>query len=190
MIELDAIKNYLKLKLSDKRYIHSLNTADTAFKLAGIFGEEQKKAYISGLVHDCTREVELLEQQSMLKALNIEVDSITYNSSGLLHAYTAEYVLRNKFRINDEAIISAVRLHTTGKEAMKPIEKIIFLSDVIEPSRSFPGVEDIRQLSRLNLDEALISAFDSSIRFLVSKRALIHPNTVYARNYAINALQK
>lgn len=190
MIELEDIKKYLQLTLSEKRYIHSLNTADTALKLAATFGEDPKKAYISGLVHDCTREIRLSEQQSMLKALNIEVDSLTYNISELLHAYTAEYVLRYKFKIDDEMVISAVRFHTTGKEDMKLLEKIIFLSDVIEPSRNFPGIEYIRELSRKNLEEALVEAFDSSIRFLVGKRALIHPNTVIARNYVISSLQK
>lgn len=190
MIEVDDIKKHLKLTLSDKRYIHSLNTADTAFELAGIFDENPTKAYISGLVHDCTREKELSEQQSMLKALDIEVDTITYSISELLHAYSAEYLMRHKFNIDDGAIISAVRFHTTGKVDMSLLEKIIFLSDVIEPSRSFPGVEYIRQLSRHNLDEALVAAFDSSIRFLIGKRALVHPNTVHARNYILTALLK
>lgn len=189
MIEIEEIKNYLKLNLSDKRFKHSLNTANTALELAKAFGEDSQRAYISGLVHDCTRELSLEKQQSMLKDLGTEVDLLTYSTAELLHAYSAEYLIRQRFMIYDETIINAVRYHTTGKEAMKPLEKIIFLSDVTEPARSFPGIDNIRQLSKHDLDNALLEAFDSSIRFLIGKKAMIHPNTVYARNFIVNDLQ-
>jgi len=189
LIELEEIKDYLKLNLSDKRFKHCLNTAETALELANIYGEDPHIAYISGIVHDCARELDLTLQQSMLRELGTEVDSLIYSNKELLHGYSAEHVIRQKFRIDDEIIITAVKYHTTGKEAMKLLEKIIFLSDVIEPSRSFPGIENIRQLSKYDLDEALIAAFDSSIRFLIGKKAMIHPNTVYARNFIITDLQ-
>ncbi|MGB7604443.1 MAG: bis(5'-nucleosyl)-tetraphosphatase (symmetrical) YqeK [Lutisporaceae bacterium] len=189
MIELEEIKNYLKLNLSDKRFKHSLNTAETALELANVFREDPQRAYISGLVHDCTRELDLALQQSMLRELGIQVDSLTHSNAELLHAYSAEYLIRQKFRIDDETIITAVKYHTTGKEAMELLEKIIFLSDVIEPSRSFLGIDNIRQLSKCDLDEALIEAFDSSIKFLIGKKATIHPDTIYARNFIITHLQ-
>jgi predicted HD superfamily hydrolase involved in NAD metabolism len=122
----------------------------------------------------------------MLESLRIEVDEITLVTKELLHAHTAEYVMRNEFNIYDEEIISAVKFHTTGKENMTMLEKVIFLADVMEPSRSFPGVDYIRQLVTENLDEAVLAAFDSSIRFLLGKRHLIHPNTLLARNYVLN----
>lgn len=188
LIELEGIKNYLKHNLSAKRFKHSINTAETALELANVFGEDTKRAYISGLVHDCTRELDLTVQQSMLRELGTQVDLLIYNNTELLHGYSAEYLIRQKFRIDDEAIITAVKYHTTGKEAMRLIEKIIFLSDFIEPSRSFLGIESIRQLSRCNLDEALIEAFDLSIKFLIGKKAAIHPNTIFARNFIITHL--
>ncbi|MDF2531435.1 MAG: Metal dependent phosphohydrolase, partial [Clostridia bacterium] len=58
-------------------------------------------------------------------------------------------------------------------------------SDVMEPSRSFPGVDFIRQLAMENIDEALLTAFDSSIRFLLGRRQRIHPNTLLGRNYVL-----
>lgn len=188
MIALDEIKTYLKQSLSDKRFKHSLNVADKALELAERFGGASQKAYIAGLVHDCTRELSLTEQHSMLNELKISVDPITSGISELLHAHTAEFLLKNKFDINDEEIISAVKFHTTAKEDMTLLEKIIFLSDVIEPSRSFPGVLEIRQLSKQDIDMAMIAALDSSIKFLIAKRALIHPNTIYARNFLVKVL--
>ncbi|HYE09732.1 MAG TPA: bis(5'-nucleosyl)-tetraphosphatase (symmetrical) YqeK, partial [Patescibacteria group bacterium] len=89
-----------------------------------------------------------------------------------------------------EDVISAVKFHTTGKENMTLLDKIIFLADVMEPSRSFPGVDFIRQLAIEDIDEAILAAFDSSIRFLLGKRQRIHPNTLLGRNDVLKHLKE
>ncbi|MDF2839439.1 MAG: hypothetical protein K0Q99_210 [Clostridia bacterium] len=190
MTDYNSIKEYLRNTLSANRYMHSENTAITAERLAKNYGVDSQKAYIAGLIHDCTRELEIGTQQEMLRSLRKQVDELTYHIKELLHAHTAEYLIVDQFGINDEEIISAVRFHTTGKENMTMLEKILFLSDVVEPSRNFPGADYIRQLSMENIDEALLAAFDSSIRFLIGKRSLIHPNTFIARNYILGQFKE
>jgi predicted HD superfamily hydrolase involved in NAD metabolism len=185
---IEKIKEYLRSNLSEHRYLHSENTAATAEALARLYKADSNKAYIAGLVHDCTRELDMDTQQQLISLLKIEVDKLTLSTRELLHAYTAEYVMKTQFEIFDEEIISAVRYHTTGKENMAILEKIVFLADVIEPTRSFPGVDNIRALSKENLNMALIAAFDSSIRYLIGKEAEIHPNTFFARNYILSTL--
>lgn len=183
--EYDSIKKYLSNTLSEKRFNHSEGTAKTAEELAIIYKEDSRKAYLAGLVHDCTRETDMIVQSNMLKALGITTDEMTLSTKELLHAHTAEYLMINHLNINDEEIISAVKFHTTGRENMSLLEKIIFLADVIEPSRNFPGIDYIRQLASENIDEALLAAFESSIKFLLGKRQMIHPNTLLARNYIL-----
>jgi predicted HD superfamily hydrolase involved in NAD metabolism len=185
LTEYNAIKEYLTNTLSTKRLMHSEGTAKTAEKLAIIYNVDSRKAYLAGLVHDCTRETDIAAQNNMLEALELEVDELTLTTKELLHALTAEYLMINEFNIYDEEIISAVRFHTTGRENMTLLEKIIFLADVIEPSRDFPGIEYIRQIANENIDEALLAAFESSIKFLLGKRQMIHPNTLLARNYIL-----
>lgn len=186
LTEYNSIIEYLSNTLSTKRFLHSKGVAITAEKLAIIYNEDSKKAYLAGLVHDCTREMDILDQHNMLKALGIEVDELTFTTIELLHAITAEYLLKNEFKINDKEIISAVNFHTTGRENMTLLDKIIFLADVIEPSRSFPGIDNIRKLARTDIDEAMLAALESSIKFLLSKRQLIHSNTILARNYILS----
>lgn len=185
MIDNRIMKDYLKKTLSEKRYIHSENAAISAEQLANLYGADSQKAYVSALLHDCTREMDMELQHKMMLSLNTQVDELTYGIKELLHAHTAEYIIRNQFNIMDEEIISAVRFHTTGKEDMTLLEKIVFLADVVEPSRSFPGVEYIRQLAMDDIDGAVLAALDSSIKFLLGKRSLVHPNTFYARNYIL-----
>lgn len=185
LTEYNSIKEYLSNTLSTKRFVHSEGTAKTAEKLAILYKVDSKKAYLAGLVHDCTRETDIIIQNNMLKALGKVVDEFTLTTKELLHAITAEYLMINEFHINDEEIITAVKFHTTGRENMTLLEKIIFLADVIEPSRNFPGIDYIRQLAWSNIDEAMLAAFESSIKFLLGKRQMIHPNTLLARNYIL-----
>ena len=182
MKALITIKEYLSIHLSSKRYIHCLNVADAAAALAQQHQCDIQKAYIAGLTHDCTRELDVAIQQELLSKLHIQVDQQTYHSKELLHAYTAEYIIKNEFEIYDEEILSAVKAHTTGKTEMTTLDKVLFMADVIEPSRSFAGVEDMRRVCQLHLDQAVILALDSSIKFLIEKKSLIHPDTFLARN--------
>jgi predicted HD superfamily hydrolase involved in NAD metabolism len=153
--------------------------------LAILYKENPEKAYLAGLVHDCTRDADILIQREMLEALGIEDDEITLTTEELLHALTAEYLMVNQFNIFDKEVISAVKFHTTGREDMTLLEKIVFLADVIEPSRNFHGIDYIRQLATSSIDEALLAAFESSIRFLLGKGQMIHPDTLLARNYIL-----
>ena len=68
---------------------------------------------------------------------------------------------------------------------MSDFEKIIYLSDAIEPKRDYPGVDKIRSLAKNDLDQALLYSLDHNIEFIISKKALIHPLTIDARNFLI-----
>jgi len=136
-------------------------------------------------VHDCARDLEKPLQLKCLKEEGIEADELTLNIEELLHGPAAVHICRKVFAIEDEEILSAVRYHTTGKENMSLLEKIIYLSDFIEPSRSFPGVEELRGLAFKNLDKALLLAFNSSILYILSKNEYVHINTILARNHVL-----
>jgi predicted HD superfamily hydrolase involved in NAD metabolism len=188
--DLNLIHDYLKKSISSKRYMHSVNVADTAVKLAGHYGCDAGKAKLAGLVHDCARELSLDQLKNCLTLENIEADSLTMEIKELLHGPAAVHICRKVFDIRDEEILNAVRYHTTGRENMSLMEKIIYLSDIIEPSRCFGGVEKLRGLAFSNLDEALVAAFDMSIQYIISKNGLIHLDTIQSRNYLLRELNK
>ncbi len=74
---------------------------------------------------------------------------------------------------------------TTGKENMSKLDKIIYLADMIEPSRDFSGVEELRNDSKDDLDKAMLNALNHTIKYLLEKGCLIDINTVKARNYLL-----
>lgn len=190
MLDTDSIMKYLESSISSKRFIHSLNVSSTAKKLAGLYGCDVHKAGIAGLVHDCARELDRPQLLSCLEEEGITADEITLSIKELLHGPAAVHICRKVFGIEDGEILDAVRYHTTGRVNMKLLEKIIYLSDFIEPSRSFDGVEKLRELAVKDLDKALLSAFNSSIAYLISKNGLIHMDTILSRNYMLNEILK
>ncbi|HYE81232.1 MAG TPA: bis(5'-nucleosyl)-tetraphosphatase (symmetrical) YqeK [Clostridia bacterium] len=186
----NSITEYLKSSLSLKRFIHSINVSSTAVKLAEFYGCNSEKAGIAGLVHDCARELDRPLLLDCIAKEGIIVDDLTLSIKELLHGPAAVHICRKVFDIKDEDILSAVSYHTTGKENMTLLEKIIYLSDFIEPSRCFEGVEELRGLAFRNLDEALLLAFNLSIEYIISKNAPIHVNTILSRNYVLKGIQK
>lgn len=56
-MNLDQIKEKLKELLTEKRYVHSLNVAESAKKLAEIYGTDEEKGIFSW---SCTRLCKIL----------------------------------------------------------------------------------------------------------------------------------
>jgi predicted HD superfamily hydrolase involved in NAD metabolism len=79
-------------------------------------------------------------------------------------------------------VLNAIRYHTTGREDMSMLEKIICISDYVEPKRTFEGVTEIRELALVDIDKALFAAFSTTIAYIISKNYILHPMTVIARN--------
>ena len=62
-----------------------------------------------------------------------------------------------------------LKYHTTGRAAMTLLEKIVFLADYIEPNRTQPGVEKIRELATIDLNIAVAQTLANTVAYLKSK---------------------
>lgn len=180
------INEYLINNLSSSRYSHSLGVKDTAIKLALKYGESTYKASIAGLVHDCAKNMKNDEIISLVKENGYEVDDIYKNNPELLHGLAGAIVAKKVMGIEDEDIFNAIAYHTTARENMSLLEKIIYIADYVEPSRKFPGINELRKVAYESLEEALILSLSNTIGYVVSKEKILHLDTVKARNYLIN----
>lgn len=186
---LTSINQKLKEMLPERRMKHSLNVADCAVKLCEVYNCDKDKAYVAGMVHDCAKYLNCAEVEYYIKKYNIELDEFETNNLALSHSIIGSYIAEYEFKINDENIISSIRYHTTGKEDMNLLEKIIYIADLIEESRDFPSVDLLRELTYCGkLEEALLISFDNTIKFVIDNKQLIHPRTVSARNYIMKKL--
>ena len=82
-----------------------------------------------------------------------------------------------------EEVVSAIRWHTTGKADMTLLEKIIYLADYIEPTRSFCDLTELRALAYQDLDRALLLGLTMAVADLKESGMAVHSNSVYARDY-------
>ncbi|MFW2489994.1 bis(5'-nucleosyl)-tetraphosphatase (symmetrical) YqeK [Clostridium chromiireducens] len=183
MLSIEEIKAYLKTNLMEKRYTHILGVADTAKKLAKLNGISEEKAEIAGLSHDVAKNLKIDTMKEIMEKNNIILSEVEQNNANLWHSIIADIVAKDKLGIEDEEILDAVRWHTTGKEDMSTLTKIIYIADMIEPSRKFEGVEDIRKLTFEDLDRGVYYGLTRSIEFLLTRNLMIDENTMKARNY-------
>ncbi len=188
-MKLEDIQKDLKKVLSTKRYHHSAGVADTAAHLAKLYGEDPKIAYLAGWVHDCAKELSLVDMQHIVKQKGLALDEHMMASKALLHGPCGSILAETKYGIHDKNIQSAIYFHTTGQPHMTLLEKIIFLADYIEPSRDFPGVKELRKKAEINLDEALLAAYDSTISHLLDQKAYIYDLTFLGRNDLVLRMQ-
>lgn len=177
-----VIAEVVKASMSSRRYKHTIGVAETAVKLAALYRADSNKAETAALLHDIARETGDIEMLELCRERNIEVDEIEKNTAGLLHGKVAASIAHERFGVSDEEVLDAIRFHTTGRRHMTLLEKIIFIADMVEPGRNFPGVEELRQLAIKDLDRAVVAGIDSTIRFVIERGLVIHPKSIEARN--------
>lgn len=175
----DKIEYKLKKELDAQRFAHTLGVEKSAREMARRFGEDEEKASLAGLLHDCAKCMSLTQ---MLKAAkDAPVDPMMRESKALLHALAGRCVARNVYGVQDEDVLGAIRWHTTGHAGMTRLEKIIYLADMIEPGRkSYPGLEALRVLCRQDLDLAMHQALRMSCDHVRGQDKPLHPDTLAA----------
>jgi predicted HD superfamily hydrolase involved in NAD metabolism len=188
-IDLDLVREKLASVLTEKRFIHSLNVADTVVKMAKHYGADEKRTYIAGLLHDCGKSYKGNAAREFAKETGYEPDEIEWLQPGLLHGVIGEYIARHEYGVTDTEVLAAIRWHITGRAGMSVIEKIIYVSDYIEPGRGFTGVEAMREEAFRNLDRCIVLCANSTIRYVVENGYLLHPKTVETRNHSLLALK-
>lgn len=186
------LKKLLSERLLEKRYIHSLNVADSAVILADKYGADKEKAYFCGLVHDIMKNASEEEQLQIMEKGGIILSRTEKLNKKLWHAMAGECYLRLKMGIADEDVLNAVRYHTTGRAGMSLLEKVVYIADYISEERDYDDVNVMRDLSlNVGLDEAALYALKFSFKSLSKKEKLIHTDSVeYYNELIINKEEK
>ena len=180
----------LKGRLTERRFIHSLNVAKSARELAGIYGYDEDKAYTAGLIHDCCKDTPAGLQLSYMLENGMALTDTEISTAKLYHAMCGSMFIQKEFGIDDEEIINAVRYHTTGRKDMTLLEKIVFIADFISEERDYNGVDIMREKARRSLDEAIVEGLSFTIKDLIDAGRVVHTDTLGAYNDAIVNVEK
>ena len=170
--ELISVYERLRKELKPSRMEHVAYVVETAIELADRFGVDPVKARMAALLHDCAKsfsETELLPFADTVPPI-----------IPVLHAKAGAEYARTAYGVTDPEILEAIRLHTTGDHGMSKLDKVVYLADMIEPSRSYEGVDTIRKAE--SLDEMMRLALLRSICYIKEKGCDVHPATMRALN--------
>lgn len=168
--------------LKPSRVAHVLGCRDTAIELARHWGANVEDAARAGILHDITKALDGPLQLTLCQEHGIILDAFSKENTKTLHALTGSVIAKNVFGEND-AVVSAIRYHTTGRAAMSLLEKIIYVADYMEPNRDFSGVEKMRQLAFSDLDAAMRMGLEMTMSILQTNRAQISEASLEALAY-------
>ena len=164
---LNKIKRILKKELDKDRYEHTLGVMYTSACLAMANGYDMEKAQLAGLLHDCAKCIPNEKKLKICVKNNIPVTQVEKDNPFLLHAKVGAFLARVLYEVEDEEILHAISVHTTGAPAMNTLDKIVFIADYIEPKRDkAANLKEIRKTAFEDLDEALKMILCDTIHYL------------------------
>ena len=181
-LPMDQLEPVVLSLLKESRRNHVLGCRDTAVKLAERWGANVTDAARAGMLHDVTKALDGPLQLTLCDEYGTILDDFGKRYPKTLHALTGALVAERIFGEN-EAVVAAIRSHTTGKGDMNVLETIIYVADYMEPNRDFPGVEQLRYLAFTDLDAALLLGLEMTLEHLKRQGAEVSPESADALRY-------
>ncbi|MGN0521566.1 MAG: bis(5'-nucleosyl)-tetraphosphatase (symmetrical) YqeK [Eubacterium sp.] len=180
----------IRSRLSDYRFYHSMCVAESAKMLAEKYGADEEKAEIAGILHDAMKENTKKEQLQVIEKANMKMTPLEKSQKKFYHQISGAAFAKTELGIDDGEILNAIRYHTTARADMTLMEQIIYLADFISADRSYDDVDVMRQKAQTDKDDAMLYATAYTIKDVVSKGKVLHPDTVNAYNWLINSVKK
>ena len=183
LYDLEEIWGAMMLRPTVKRLVHIAGVIETAYELAQIYGADSRNAVVAAVFHDWYRGGEERELNKLIGVYGL--DEYYKGKANLSHGLLAAELMRERYGVADEDLLNAVRYHTTGRAGMSLLEKIMFMADVIEPSRVYEGVDELRRLAFEDLDAAMIRALRATIDYVRMKGESLDDSTLQAYNFLV-----
>ncbi len=193
-----SVQEWIKTRLSEKRFRHTVGVAEVAVRLARFFHCDIHQAALAAWLHDACKECKDKDLVQQSRQFGLKVNSIEEVNGHILHGPVAAEVIKTALGITNEDVLNAVREHTLGATNMSMLSKVVFLADALEPGRPDEYRQPIwRSLnltdddkSKADIDLALLVTLELNLQHLIEARKIIHPKTVEARNYYLTLINK
>jgi predicted HD superfamily hydrolase involved in NAD metabolism len=180
----DRAERILKKRLDKDAYQHSMGVAAMAQSMAALYGQDPAEAFLAGMLHDWDK---CLTHKQLLKNAEkhgIKLTKVYRARPRLLHSHTGARGVAEQFPEITPEVISAIDNHTVGSVPMEPLDKIVYIADMIEPGRNFRRVNVLRELvGTVDLDTLFKRCYKQSLRELVTNDKVMHPNTLKVWNW-------
>jgi nicotinate-nucleotide adenylyltransferase len=187
--ETALIEDAVRSMVSPSRFLHSRAVAALSWELCARFGQDMDRGYLAGIAHDIAKSMDEEELKRFAKKDGKPISRLERKKPSLLHSRAGAVLLRERFNIDDEEILAAVRNHTLGSLTMGPLEKIVYIADKIEPTRKREQVrggdsdrggnwKEFREAeNRESLDNLFISVLKETAAYLRSRKLDLSDDT-------------
>lgn len=181
MIKYEDLYNEVKELLSEKRFKHSVSVVKRAIEYAQIYNVNIETAKLVAIAHDIAKELSKEENQKYLVKYNIKLDEIEKNNHNLIHAKIGACICKDKFNFTED-MVNAIKYHTTGRENMSMLEKIIYLADSTEENRKYCLLQYV-DIIKDDINRGMVEVSKGVICKLLENNELIHLDTIKCYNY-------
>ena len=180
--ERDFYTQHIRERLGDYRFKHSVNVSKEAVRLAKLYGCDEEKAELAGLLHDVMKDAGKKEQLDIIEKYGVKLNEVEQQAPKPWHAIAGAVYVKKVLRIRDKDIVNAVRYHTTARAGITVLEKIVYIADYTSEERDYKGVEKMRKASNVSLEYAMEEALAFGIEARAEENTAIHPDTFAAYN--------
>ena len=183
---IERIKQDLESTYINKpaRLLHVYGVLDTALELGRKHNLDLEKLSIAALLHDITKYYDIETHKEIIKNNYTNYTEIfaEFNDQ-ILHSFTASIYAKETYNITDTEILNSITSHTVGRPHMSKYEEIIFISDYIEPGRTYESCVKVRNIANKDLQKAVYTAIDDSIKYYEKENSKIPKQAYLAREY-------
>ena len=182
MIKYEKLYEDVKEVLSEERFNHSERVVKRAIEYAKIYNVDIEMVKLVAISHDIAKELSEEENQKYISKYNIKLDDIEKVNKSLLHAKIGAYICKEKYGFTDD-MVNSVRYHTTGRENMSVLEKIVYLADATEEGRKEYIVSEYVDLINKDIDKGMVEISKWVMNKLLKNNKVIHLDTIKCYNY-------
>jgi predicted HD superfamily hydrolase involved in NAD metabolism len=180
-METHSLIREIEIRLPKKRFEHVLRVTETAKEMAFRFGVAVDKAEQAALFHDIAKFMEPSEMRKMIEGSKEDKKLLSFHHE-LWHAATGCIIAEEEYGVNDEDVLNAIRFHTTGRAGMSILEKLVYIADLIEPGRDFPGIDELRFAANQSIGEAMKACIVHTVGYLIDRRVAVFPDSIECYN--------
>ena len=172
---ISEVRAWARSHLSKGRLRHVEGTVRAITRLAARFGIPASKARLTAWLHDATKEMTKSQMRVFMRGTPFRWDRHEMRIPALRHSKASAALAWKKWGVRDRRILLAIAHHPLGIPGMGKLEAALFVADLIEPSRRFRGLADVRKACRLGLWRGAEAKAERTLAHLKERGGIIHP---------------
>ena len=155
-LDQQRLRERMALELPPGLLAHIDRVVTLAAELARLHDTDVTRTLLAAQGHDLLRASAPAELLAGAEARGLEIDPVERAAPVLLHGPLGALELRERFAVEDESVLHAVRWHTTGHPHYDTEAWAFFIADKAEPEkvRAWPALRRV-------LDRALEASSDA-----------------------------